>query len=282
MKRHADLLTHVSVFQGLSAGDRADLAGRMKERSFKENETIFEKGDRGTSMYVVLSGAVQVSLPAPPPGGRPIVLKQLHAGDYFGELALFGDGGRSASATAVLDTVLLELTHEDVGDVIGRSKAAAMAILGDMADRLRELTDMLAAPAAKNASKEVDENLTWGQRLADRVATLNGSWTFILILLGLTVVWCTTNSAIHPFDPFPYVLYNLVLAILVAPQGPLIVMSQNRQSAKDRAQAEADYRVNLKNEIGIERLHAMVAALRAETTKRTDGRAEPPAARPEA
>jgi uncharacterized membrane protein len=72
------------------------------------------------------------------------------------------------------------------------------------------------------------------------------------------------------FDPYPYILYNLVLAILVSIQGPLIVMSQNRQSAKDRAKADADFRVNLKNELGIERMLAELGAMRAETNKRLD------------
>ena len=89
----------------------------------------------------------------------------------------------------------------------------------------------------------------FGQKLADKVAELNGSWAFILFLLGLTVVWVVLNSVFRiTFDEYPYQFFNLALAILVALQGPLIVMSQNRQSLKDRAQAETDFRVNLKNE----------------------------------
>src|SRR6202007_882632 len=113
---------------------------------------------------------------------------------------------------------------------------------------------------------------------------LNGSWAFILMLIGLTIGWTIFNMPViskhffgagpdgsgQGFDPYPYILYTLVLAILVALQGPLIVMSQNRQTMKDRAQAETDFRVNLKNEIGIERLLTEVGALRAESTKRLD------------
>jgi uncharacterized membrane protein len=143
---------------------------------------------------------------------------------------------------------------------------------------------MLSQRAAKDVVKEFEDNLTWSQRLADKVAELNGSWAFILVLIGLTSMWCIINIpavAVHlglaapgedgkisSFDPFPYILYNLVLAILVAFQGPLIVMSQNRQSAKDRATAETDFRVNLKNEVGIEKLIAELGAMRAEQGKR--------------
>jgi uncharacterized membrane protein len=164
-----------------------------------------------------------------------------------------------------------------------------MTILSEMAERLRETNALLSQRAAKDVVKEFEENLTWGQRLADKVAELNGSWAFILMLLGLTVVWCLINMPIVAehlglgnrgddgkpagFDPYPYILYNLVLAILVSLQGPLIVMSQNRQSAKDRAQAETDFRVNLKNEVGIERILAELGAMRAETNKRLDSMA---------
>jgi len=140
--------------------------------------------------------------------------------------------------------------------------------------------------AAANAVKQIEDNLTWGQKLADKVAELNGSWTFILILLGLTVGWATINipavaehvglyahgddGKVSGFDPYPYILYNLVLAILVSLQGPLIVMSQNRQTLKDRATADVDFRVNLKNELGIEKMLAELGAMRAEMTKRVE------------
>jgi uncharacterized membrane protein len=185
----------------------------------------------------------------------------------------------------LVDTVLLELTREQLGEHLSRSPKAAMTILSLMSERLRETNAMLSQRAAKDVVKEFEENLTWGQRLADKVAALNGSWTFILILLGLTCTWCVLNMPIvaqhvgfgvgddgkpSGFDPYPYILYNLVLAILVSLQGPLIVMSQNRESAKDRAQAETDFRVNLKNEVGIEKMLAEIGAMRAETNKRLE------------
>ena len=140
-----------------------------------------------------------------------------------------------------------------------------------MANRLRETNAMLSQRAAKDVVKEIEENLTWGQRLADKVAELNGSWAFILFLLVLTCAWSLANKWLpKPFDEYPYQFYNLALAILVALQGPLIVMSQNRQSMKDRATAETDFRVNLKNEVGIEALQREVAAFRAEAVKRLD------------
>ncbi len=237
-------------------------------------------------MYVVQSGAVQIYLPSADKEASPVVLKDLRTGEYFGELSLFDNKPRSASVRAMVDTVLLELTRDELAEHLGRSPKAAMVILSEMGERLRETNAMLTQRASTDANKEFEESLSWSQRLADKVAELNGSWAFILMLLGLTTLWCIVNIpsiAVHVglyskgddghltgFDPFPYILYNLVLAILVSLQGPLIVMSQNRQTAKDRATADIDFRVNLKNELGIEKMLAELGAMRAETSKRLD------------
>jgi CRP/FNR family transcriptional regulator, cyclic AMP receptor protein len=268
--RHADLLAQIPLFEGLSDEDREGLGQRLTERQFKTGEAVFKMGDKGSSMYVVLSGSVQIYLPGEGSGER-VVLKDLRTGEYFGELSLFDDKPRSASVEAVIETTLLELTREQLAEHLGRSKTAAIAILSEMAERLRETNALLSQRAATNVVKEIEENLTFGQRLADQVAELNGSWAFILFLVGLSLAWATVNRFLpHPFDEYPFVFFNLLLAILVALQGPLIVMSQNRQTLKDRAQAENDYRVNLKNELNIEKALSELSAFRAETNKRLE------------
>lgn len=120
---------------------------------------------------------------------------------------------------------------------------------------------------SKNVHKEREEQLTFGQRLADKVASFGGSWTFILSFAFVLVLWVTTNSILlirwkSAFDPFPYILLNLVLSMLAAIQAPVIIMSQNRQAANDRAHAEHDYEVNLKAELEIMSLHEKMDALR--------------------
>src|ERR1700722_13885649 len=272
--RHADLIAQIPIFEGLSDVDREALASRLQERKYAPGEKVFSKDEKGTSMYVVLSGAVQIFLPPPPKekDAPRVILKDARTGEYFGELALFDDKPRSASVEATMDTVLLELTREDFAEHLVKSKTAALSILSEMAERLRETNALLSQRAATNAVKEIEENLTWGQRLADKVAELNGSWAFILFILCLSAGWSISNSILarSTFDPYPYQFYNLFLAVLVALQGPLIVMSQNRQTMKDRAQAETDFRVNLKNEVGIESLQRDLAAFRAETTTRLE------------
>ena len=216
-------------------------------------------------MYVVESGDVNIHLPGE--HSQRVSLKDIGSGEYFGELALFDAKPRSASALATTDTVLLELTDQMLASYLQQRPAAANAILRTMAERLRQTNAMLSERAAKNVVEELDKQLTWGDHLADRVAEWNGSWSFILMLLALTGGWFVVNMRqlqTQPFDPYPFVFYNLLLAILVSLQGPLIVMSQNRQTLKDRAQAETDYKVNLKNEVNIETILRELAELRAE------------------
>src|SRR5262249_40558209 len=149
------------------------------------------------------------------------------------------DKPRSASALATTDAVLLILSRDTLSAYLEQRPRAAMALLRKLTERLRETNAMLSERATKNAVEEVERNLTWSQRLADRVAEFNGSWAFIGGLIGATLLWMAVNSPktlTGAMDPYPYVFFNLLLAVLVALQGPLIMMSQNRQALKDRAQ----------------------------------------------
>jgi uncharacterized membrane protein len=265
---YAELLRSIPMFQGLSEDDLSALVSSVGERHFQAGQIIINQGDPGSEMYIVASGHVNIFLPGE--ASRRVSLKDIARGEYFGELALFDDKPRSASALATTDAVLLELTRATLSAYLAQRPRAAMNILETMATRLRETNAMLSERAAKNSVEEIESKLTWGQRLADKVAELNGSWAFILLLLGLTVSWMLINSPIfqREFDPYPFVFFNLLLAVLVALQGPLIVMSQNRQSLKDRARAETDYKVNLKNEVNIETILRELGEFRAEANSR--------------
>jgi uncharacterized membrane protein len=113
-------------------------------------------------------------------------------------------------------------------------------------------------PVSRNLNREFESSLTLGERLSDGLANFGGSWTFIGIFMAMMVIWMGINGFAlleKPFDPFPYILLNLVLSCLAAIQAPVIMMSQNRQEAKDRLRAEHDFVVNLKAEIEIRKLH---------------------------
>jgi uncharacterized membrane protein len=120
---------------------------------------------------------------------------------------------------------------------------------------------------SRNVTKDMQDQLTLGQRMADRVAAFGGSWAFISIFFAILVAWVVLNSLLlarvgTPFDPYPYILLNLFLSMLASVQAPIILMSQNRQAYKDRVNAEHDYEVNLKAELEIMGLHEKMDTLR--------------------
>ncbi|MBI4490022.1 MAG: DUF1003 domain-containing protein [Deltaproteobacteria bacterium] len=150
-----------------------------------------------------------------------------------------------------------------------RSVLASKDIRKDLAklDQMeRELVRKIAQRLhlSKNINEVYEEGLTFGERAADRLAQFGGSWTFIFIFTLVLVAWMTVNTAAlaRPFDPYPYILLNLVLSSLAAIQAPIILMSQNRLAEKDRLRAENDYEVNLKAELEIQQLHEKLDELR--------------------
>jgi uncharacterized membrane protein len=124
-------------------------------------------------------------------------------------------------------------------------------------------------PISENIVQISSDKMTFGQKMADRVASFGGSWAFISIFMVMMIIWVLLNSFIlikfaGPFDPYPYILLNLFLSMLAAIQAPIILMSQNRQAYKDRLSAEHDYEVNLKAELEIIGLHEKIDSLREE------------------
>ena len=263
------LLRSNPMFEGLTEEDLAALSSALQTRTFKAGSMIFHQGDAGDAMYIIADGDVNIYLPGE--DSRRISLKDIARGEYFGELALFDEGPRSASALATTDAALLELRRETLALYLENRPRAAMALLRTMSTHLRQTNMLLSARAAKNVDEEFEKNLSWSDRLADIVANLNGSWWFIGFLIALTALWCVVNTRMilsAPPDPYPYQLFNLALGIMVGLQGPLIVMSQNRQSRKDRARADTDFKVNLKNEVNIETVLRELSEFRAEMAER--------------
>ncbi len=260
----AQLLASISLFDGLSPDDRLELAQSLVPHELGAGITLFSQGEMGDAMYIVSSGKMNIFLSDD--SGATISLQDLGPGEYFGELSLFDEKPRSASAVSVTDCMLLELKHATLEEYLRHRPRAAMAILHTMSGRLRETNALLSSRAARNVEEEFDKNLNWSEHLADTIAELNGSWRFIGFLIVMTIVWCLGNSVLmgRAPDPYPYQFFNLALGILISLQGPLIVMSQNRQAVKDRARALTDFNVNLKNEVNIETLLQELGEFRAE------------------
>lgn len=260
------------MFRDLPEADLRSLADHCQERIFTPGSVIFNRGDAGSAMYVIAHGQVNVHLPDQ--GTRRMSLTDMADGEYFGEVALFDEQPRTASAVATTEVALLEVSRAALISMLQQRPSAALIMLRTMAARVRNTSAVLEEHVTRNAVAEFEQGMTWSDLLADRVAKVNGSWAFILGLVAITSLWVLINVpglvAWPAFDPYPFVFFNLVVAVLVGLQGPLILMSQNRESAKERAKADGDFAVNLKNEVNIQTLVRELGEFRLETTQRLE------------
>ena len=151
---------------------------------------------------------------------------------------------------------LQKFRHQYVENLLRAEKGELTDLENEVVESLREHEILTSLP-----DTEFEADLTLGQRLADRIATFGGSWAFITLFGVVILFWMMTNTfvlATRPFDPYPFILLNLVLSCLAALQAPVIMMSQNRQEARDRSRATHDYQINLKAELEIRHLHQKV------------------------
>src|ERR1041385_2642778 len=254
----SSLLASIPLFESLSPEDLEALASRLEERMLNAEEVLFHQGDTGRAMFIIQEGAVDISAAA---GKGKVSLTTLFSGQYFGELSLLDGAPRSATATATKNTLLLGPDHDDFVDFVKKHPEAALHIMGEVAERMRQTNELMSQQVSKNINEEEEERMTFGQRVADQIASFGGSWTFIFIFAGVMIAWMGLNLYIarnwgeaKAWDPMPFILLNLILSPLAALQAPVIMMSQSRQAAKDKLMATNDYHVNLKNEIGIDKL----------------------------
>jgi CRP/FNR family transcriptional regulator, cyclic AMP receptor protein len=253
------ILAEVPLFSRLDDLERNALSAMLRPRIFRAGERIFSAGDRGEALYIIRSGKVRLELTTNE--GECLLLDEIDAGEVVGEISFLDAGPRTASAIAAEDSELLEFERGQLLAFVQHHPHAALDLLGVMANRMRSTDQLLRTRVSRNLNEEEEESLTFGERLADRVAAFGGSWTFI-ILFGVTLVlWVAGNSimlARHPFDPYPFIFLNLILSMLAAIQAPVIMMSQNRQGSKDRMKTDMDYRLDLKAELEIAHLHTKV------------------------
>jgi CRP/FNR family cyclic AMP-dependent transcriptional regulator len=258
------LLANIPLFESLTAEELRVLSGRLEERVAQPGEVIFHQGEESGRLFLIAEGAVEISFGD---STAKVTLAQLFTGQYFGELSLFDQSPRSATATAIKATQLMTLGANEVVDFVNRYPAAAMRIIAEMSERLRQTNELMSRQVSRNVNEEAAERLTFGQRIADRVAAFGGSWPFIILFVAATAAWMAINvMRFAGFDPYPFILLNLALAIVTALQAPLIMMSQNRQAMKDKLLAENDYQVNLKSEMEIAAIMRIQAELLARLT----------------
>lgn len=258
----ADSLSRVPLFKRLTTEELEQLAEEVDQVKFDADEIIFNEQDKGDALYVVEAGSVRIWVLDE--DVKPVTLAELKPGEFFGELAVLDRGPRSTNATAIEETILHRLSSDDFQAFLMKHPDVAIDVICEIGARMRQTNVLVSKRATRNINVEMEERATIGQRIADKVASFGGSWTFIMIYVGFLALWISFNTfvLVHygrgengaQFDPYPYILLNLMLSMTAALQAPIIMMSQNRAAEKDRLAAEQDFKVNLKSELMLEEL----------------------------
>ena len=238
------LLRHVPLFALFDDDELTVLASQVELRTFAPRQRIYRIGDPAGAAYVLLSGAVRVT--TIDEDQQDVLFDEPADGDFFGFASLLDEMPHQTTAMAVEESVCIEVERKDVLALIERKPHAAMDMMTVLGRRLHAAQTLIRGRAARNPNALIEAEATVGERLADAVAGFGGSWAFIVATMALLTIYCVSNLRLgaRAWDPFPFVLLNLILSMLAALQGPVIMMSQNRQDKKDRLRGELDFDVN--------------------------------------
>jgi uncharacterized membrane protein len=241
----------IPLFSLLDADERAVLAENVELRRFPARHRIYRVGDDGAKAYVVLSGRVRVVVIDD--DNQEVVIDEPTRGDLFGMASMLSASAHQTTAVALEETTAIEIDRADIGQLLERKPMAGLDMLTMVGRQFRTAQELVRMRAARNANEVIADQLTLGDRIADTVARFGGSWSFIMAFAAVLVVWVAVNLvlATGAWDPYPFILLNLFLSMLAAVQAPVIMMSQNRQDAKDRLRSELDFAINRKAELEI-------------------------------
>ncbi|CAN5612727.1 hypothetical protein BH10ACI4_BH10ACI4_32990 [soil metagenome] len=247
-------LRHIPLFTLLDDEEVAVLASQVELKKFAARQRIYKIGDAGGQAYVMMSGSVNVS--TFDEDGQEVLVDTPGHGDLFGFASMLEQTVHQTNALALEETVCLEMDRHDITILLQRKPMAGMDMLTVMARQLHAHQQLVRIRASRNPNEIIDEEATFGNRIADSVAKFGGSWYFIISFGVVLVSYTTLNIALRgrAWDPYPFILLNLFLSMLAAIQAPVIMMSQNRQDTKDRLRGELDYEVNRRAESEIQGL----------------------------
>jgi CRP/FNR family cyclic AMP-dependent transcriptional regulator len=255
MAADARMLSRIPLFFSMDDEERAAIAEIMDEVNYEAGDTIYREDETGSTFYILQGGQVQLTITDD--DAEKLVIETLGPGNFFGEISLLDGGTRSCDAIAVRPSSLLVLERNEFFALLMQRPHMAQDVLLAQAKYIRRTDMLLRRRVSRNANEQIDETETLGERVADAVARFGGSWRFIFSFCAFLLVWVLLNTVMwgmEHWDPYPFILLNLFLSMLAALQAPVIMMSQNRQDAKDRIRSELDYHVNLKAELGVSTL----------------------------
>ena len=249
-----EVLKHVPLFALLDDEEAAVLAAQVEVRQFAPRQRIYKMGDPGRRAYVMVSGRVRVT--TVDEDQQEVVVDEPSHGGFFGFASMLEETPHQTSALALEETVAIEVDRNDIAALLQRKPLAGIDMLTVLGRHFHTAQQLVRLRAMRNPNEVIEEKTTVGERIADSVARFGGSWRFIIACLVALAVYTTINIALGPrgWDPYPFILLNLFLSMLAAIQAPIIMMSQNRQDAKDRLRSELDYQVNRRSESEIQGL----------------------------
>jgi CRP/FNR family cyclic AMP-dependent transcriptional regulator len=254
-------LKHIPLFSLLDDDELAILAAQVEVRKFAARQRIYKIGDIGKNAFVVMSGSVHVS--TVDSDQQEVLLQQAGHGEFFGFASMLEETPHQTNAMAMTDAECVEIDRNDISVLLQKKPMAGMDLLTVIGRQFHATQELVRLRASRNANELIDEEETFGERIADKVAQFGGSWTFIITFGVILSVYTAINVILRgkAWDPYPFILLNLFLSMLAAIQAPVIMMSQNRQDSKDRVRSELDYEVNLRSETEIQavssRLHLL-------------------------
>ncbi len=266
------MLSGVPLFEPLDAATREELAKRVDVEKHEAGKVIFSRGDPGESMYVVLSGEVEIVVKNDT--GETMVLERAHAGDFFGEISLLDLGPRTATARVISDLEAVVVDRGDLDELLKARPDSAQMFLTAMGKRLRETARLLRGTASRNVNEEEEDRRTAVMKVADWISEFSGSLPFLFMHCGIFFVWIILNtgplahSSIGGFDPFPYGLLTMVVSLEAIILSVFVLLSQNRQVARERVRNDIEYQVNLRAELEIAHLHETLDHMNAEILAR--------------
>jgi CRP/FNR family transcriptional regulator, cyclic AMP receptor protein len=247
-------LKHVPLFALLDDEEIAVLAAQVDLKVFAPRQRIYKIGDPGMHAYILISGNVQVT--TVDDDHQEVIVEQPGHGQFFGFASMLEQTPHQTSAMATEETTCVEISRDDIATLLQRKPQAGMDMLTVLGHQFHASQQLVRIRANRNANDVIEDEYTFGERIADEVASFGGSWTFIILFGIVLVVYTCINIALRgkAWDPYPFILLNLFLSMLAAIQAPVIMMSQNRQDKKDRLRSELDFDVNRRAESEIQNL----------------------------
>ena len=247
-----EFLKQVPLFALLDTDELKLLADQVDVVEFAPRQRIYRIGDPGTEAYITVSGLVRVS--TIDDDNQDVTVDEPGRGEFFGMASMLEQTPHQTTAVALEATTCLRVDREDILTLLHQKPHAGMDMLTVLGRQFHAAQNLVRTRAARNANEIIEDEMTFGERIADGVAGFGGSWTFIIIFGLVLVAYTATNLILRgrAWDPYPFILLNLFLSMLAAIQAPVIMMSQNRQDTKDRLRSELDFDVNRRAELGIQ------------------------------